>query len=38
MEVTLRSGRVLEKRKEGEKMMTEKDKQAETGKETKLDS
>ena len=38
MVVTLRSGRELEKRKEDEKMMTEKDKQAETGKETKLDN
>ena len=38
MEVTLRSGRELEKRKEDEKMMNEKDKQAETREETKLDS
>ena len=38
MEVTLRSGRELEKRKEYEKMMTEKDKQAETREETKLDN
>ena len=38
MEVTLRSGRELEKRKEDEEMMTRKDKQAETGEETKLDS
>ena len=38
MAITLRSGRELEKRKEDEKMMTEKDKQAETREETKLDS
>ena len=38
MAVTLRSGRELEKRKEDENMMTKKDKQTETGKETKLDS
>ena len=38
MAVTLRSGRELEKKKEDEKTMTEKDKQVETGKETKSDT
>ena len=38
VEVALRSGRELEKRKEDKKMMIEKEKQAETGEETKLGS
>ena len=38
MEITLRSGRELLKRKEDEKMMTEKENQAKTEEETKLDS
>ena len=38
MAVTLRSGRELQRRKEDEKIMTEKEKQVETEKEIKLDS
>ena len=38
MAITLRSGRELQRRKEDEKIMTEKENQVETKEETKLDS
>ena len=38
MEITLRSGRELQRRKEDEKIMIEKEKQAKTEEETKMDS